>query len=158
VRQFRLADPGRFAGETGLEPLRGWLERFERREEFAAVMASPWGERRAWCSPQRVYHLALRRDWREAQHEGAYRRSTRGQSLEAVGFVHLSYAHQLPATYGRFYADLPAGAVVLLSIDPERLAQAGLTVRPEPAPECGELFPHLYGPLPLGAVVLVESW
>ncbi len=158
VRQFRLADPARFAAETGLEPLRGWLERFERGEEFAAVMASPWGERRAWCSPLRLYHLALRGDWREAQPEGAYRRSTRGQSLEAVGFVHLSYAHQLPATYGRFYADLPAGEVVLLSIDPERLAEAGLTVRPEAAPESGELFPHLYGPLPLTAVLLAESW
>lgn len=158
VRQFMLADPARFAAEGGLEPLQGWLERFQQGEEFAAVMAPPWGERRAWCSPRRLYHLALREDWREAQHEGAYRRSTRGQSLEAVGYVHLSYAHQLPATYGLFYADLPAGEVLLLSIDPERLAQAGLMVRPEPAPGSGELFPHLYGPLPLAAVVLVESW
>jgi glutathione S-transferase len=158
VRQFSLADPVRFAAASGLEPLRDWLERFQRGQEFTAVMAPPWGERRAWRSPQRLYHLALREEWLEARHQGAYRRSTRGQSLEAVGFVHLSYAHQLPATYGRFYADLPAGAVVLLSIDPERLAQAGLAVRPEAAPGSGELFPHLYGPLPLAAVVLVESW
>jgi len=158
VRQFRLTDPARFATETALEPLRGWLERFLRGEELAAVMAPPWGERRAWRSPRRLYHLALRGEWREAQRAGAYRRSTRGQSLEAVGFVHLCYAHQLPATYGRFYADLPAGEVLLLSIDPERLAQSGLMVRPEAAPGSGELFPHLYGPLPLAAVVLVESW
>jgi glutathione S-transferase len=158
VRQFRLADPARFAAETSLEPLRDWLDRFLRGQELAAVMASPWGERRAWRSPQRLYHLALRGEWREAQRAGAYRRSSRGQSLESLGFVHLSYAHQLPATYGRFYADLPAGEVLLLSIDPERLAQAGLTVRPEAAPESGELFPHLYGPLPLAAVVLVERW
>lgn len=158
VRQFRLANPVRFAADSGLEPLRGWLDRFERGEEFAAVMAPPWGERRSWCSPRRLYHLALRGDWREAQRDGAYRRSTRGQSLEAVGYVHLSYAHQLPATFGRFYADLPADEVLLLSIDPERLAHAGLTVRPEAAPGSDELFPHLYGPLPLTAVVLVESW
>jgi glutathione S-transferase len=158
VRQFREADPARFAAESSLEPLRAWLDRFLRGEELAAVMAPPWGERRAWCSPQRLYHLALRGEWREAKRTGAYRRSTRGQSLEAVGFVHLCYAHQLPATYGRFYADLPAGEVLLLSIDPERLAEAGLTVRPEAAPESSELFPHLYGPLPLAAVVLVESW
>jgi glutathione S-transferase len=158
VRQFRLADPLRFAAETGLDPLRGWLDRFQRGEEFAAVMTSPWGERRAWPSPRRLYHLALRGEWREAQHEGAYRRSTRGQSLEAVGFVHLSYAHQLAATYNLFYADLPADEVLLLSIDPEALAHAGLAVRAEAAPGTGEIFPHLYGPLPLAAVVLVESW
>jgi glutathione S-transferase len=158
VRQFRLADPLRFASEPALEPLRGWLDRFLRGEEFAAVMAPPWGERRAWRSPRRLYHLALSQEWREAQRAGAYRRSSRGQSLEAVGFVHLSYAHQLPATYGRFYADLPSGEVWLLSIDPERLAAAGLSVRPEAAPGSNELFPHLYGPLPLAAVVLVERW
>jgi uncharacterized protein (DUF952 family) len=31
-------------------------------------------------------------------------------------------------------------------------------LRPEPAPGSGELFPHLYGPLPLAAVVAALPW
>jgi glutathione S-transferase len=73
-----------------------------------------------------------------------------------VGFIHASYSHQVPATFERFYRD--AGALVLLVIDPNRLEQAGVVVRPEPAPESGELFPHLYGALPLEAVVLAERY
>jgi glutathione S-transferase len=158
VRQFRLGDPPRFDAEPGLEAMRDWLERFLTGEELAAVMATPWVGRGAWRSPRRLYHLALREEWREAKREGTYRRSTRGQSLEEVGFVHLSYAHQVPATYGRFYADLPEGSVVLLSLDPQRLAADDLQVRAEAVPGSGELFPHLYGPLPLAAVLLVERW
>ena len=56
------------------------------------------------------------------------------------------------------YSIFDAGDVVLLHIDPERLAAAGVPVRLEPAPESGELFPHLYGPLPLEAVRLVERY
>jgi glutathione S-transferase len=72
-----------------------------------------------------------------------------------VGFIHLSAAHQLAATAARFYNDLPAGAVTLLTIDPRELTAE---VRHEPAPGTGELFPHLYGSLPLQAVVHTERW
>jgi glutathione S-transferase len=48
--------------------------------------------------------------------------------------------------------------VVLLSIDPQRLAAAGLKLRSEPAPGTGELFPHLYGALPLEAVLLAQPF
>jgi glutathione S-transferase len=74
-----------------------------------------------------------------------------------VGFLHASHGHQIGATYERFYAD--AGPVRLLSIDPARLASAGLRVAEEPAPESGELFPHIYGgPLPCTAVVAAEVY
>jgi glutathione S-transferase len=89
--------------------------------------------------------------------EGVYRRSTRGLSLDQVGFLHACHAHQIAATFERFYAD--AGPVRLLSLDPKRLAAAGLVVREEPAPDSGELFPHLYGgPLPCEAVVAAEPY
>ena len=156
VRQFRLADPDGFDREPGLSALRSWLERFAASPELASVMAEPWGCRRIWRSPRRLYHLALAGEWRSARAAGVYTRSTRGQTLAQVGFIHASYAHQLQATWQRFYAD--AGEVVLLHIDPERLAQAGVPVRLEPAPGSAELFPHLYGPLPLDAVALVEAF
>jgi glutathione S-transferase len=75
-----------------------------------------------------------------------------------VGFIHLSGAHQVQATAQRFYGDLPSGELVLLSVDPQRLAAAGLAVMEEPAPGSGELFPHLYGALPLEAVLLAQSF
>ena len=156
VRQFRLADPEGFDAEPGLAPLKGWLACFLEGPELAAVMDAPWAERSAWRSPGWLYHLALRQEWNDARRDGIYRRSTRGRSLEEVGFIHLSAAHQVDATAQRFYGDLPAGAVVLLMIDPQRLSAAGLKVREEPAPGTGELFPHLYGTLPLDAVLLAQ--
>jgi glutathione S-transferase len=158
VRQFRLADPDGFAAEPGLEPLQRWLARFLDSGDLAAVMDPPWAERSAWRSPGWLYHLALRGEWAEARRSGSYRRSTRGRSLEEVGFIHLSAAHQVEATAQRFYADLPAAEVVLLSVDPQRLAAAGLEVRHEPAPVSGELFPHLYGALPLETVLLAQPF
>jgi len=156
VRQFRRADPDGFAAEPGLEGLKDWLARFERSELLARVMDSPWAERRCWRSPRWLYHLALAADWQQARQLGEYRISTRGQSLEQVGFIHASYAHQLEGTHQRFYADV--SDLRLLVIDPTRLVAHGIAVRPEAAPGSGELFPHLYGPLPLDAVCLVERY
>jgi glutathione S-transferase len=157
VRQFRLADPQAFARAEGLDALRLWLARFEAGPELAAVMAPPLAERQPWRSPRFLYHLALAEEWRQARAEGIYRRSTRGLSLEAVGFIHASHAHQIAATFRRFYAD--AGPVRLLTIDPLRLAAAGIVVREEPAAEgSGELFPHLHGPLPCDAVLAAEPY
>lgn len=158
VRQFRLADPDGFDAEPGLEPLQRWLARFLAAPELAAVMEAPWAERCAWHSPGWLYHLALRPEWNAARREGSYRRSTRGRSLEEVGFIHLSAAHQVEATARRFYGDVPRGALLLLTLDPARLADAGLEVRQEPAPGTGELFPHLYGALPLEAVLLAQPY
>ena len=159
VRQFRLADPLGFDDEPGLLALQTWLQRCLASPELAAVMAAPWAARSPWRSPSWLYHLALSDDWQAARSaEAAYCISTRGRTLSEVGFIHLSLAHQVAATATRFYGDLPTGAVKLLSIDPARLQEAGLSVRHEPAPGTGELFPHLYGPLPLAAVVHSEAW
>lgn len=97
---------------------------------------------------RRLYHVALREDWAEAERRGAYSWSTRGARVDDVGFVHLAYAHQWPGVIERFYADRPD--LVVLVVDPERIDGE---VRDEPAPDTGELFPHLYGELPVDAVV-----
>lgn len=159
VRQFRLADPAGFDSETGLTALQHWLHRFLGGSELAGVMAEPWSPRRIWRSPSWLYHLALTAEWQAALNANAdYRVSSRDRSLVEVGFIHLSQAHQVVATAARFFGDLPPGSVKLLCINPTRLQQAGLAVRHEPAPDTGELFPHLYGPLPLAAVVHAETW
>ena len=157
VRQFRLVDPAGFDAEPQIEALQAWLGRLLAGPELAAALEQPWAARAAWRSPGWLYHLALGPEWQAARTDGVYRRSTRGRSLEEVGFIHLSNAHQVEATAALFYGDLPAGAVLLLTIDPQRLAAAGLEVRFEQAGG-GEPFPHLYGPLPLGAVLRAEPW
>ncbi len=153
VRQFRLADGEGFDRQSDLVPLQRWLQDFLEGPELAAVMAGPWAPRRPWRSGQWIYHLALAGEWRQAQAAGVYERSTRGQSLQEVGFIHASGADQVEATYGRFYAD--AGEVLLLTIAPDRLTAP---VRWEPAPDTGECFPHIHGPLPLEAVLAAESF
>ena len=158
VRQFRLADPDGFDAERGLEAVHSWLQRFLDSDTLRAVMQEPWAPRSPWRSPGWLYHLALSEEWQGARAEGVYCRSSRGLSLQQVGFIHASHAHQIAGTYRRFYADLPAGAVRLLTIDPARLAAAGVAVVAEPAPESGELFPHLYGALPTEAVLRDEPY
>ena len=91
--------------------------------------------------------------WQQANQQGSYQSSTRGRSLQEEGFIHLSGAHQLEATYGRFYSDL--GHVVLLTIDPCQLPADQLKWEAIPS---GELFPHLYGPLPLDAVLSADRY
>lgn len=156
VRQFRLKDPEGFAQEPGLETLKGWLAAFEASAELAAVMAPPWAWRQSWRSPRWLYHLALEADWQEARRRGLYTRSTRGMGLAEVGFVHASWSHQVEPTWGRFYSDGPE--LRLLVIDPARLAAAAIPLREEPAPGSGEAFPHLYGPLPIEAVLLAQRY
>ena len=156
VRQFRLSDPESFAGEPGLAGLQRRLAALEASPAFAQVMAPPWAWRQPWLTPRWLYHLALEDDWREALRQGVYTRSTRGMSLAEVGFIHASRSQQVEPTWRRFYADGPA--LRLLRIDPERLAAAAIPVRDEPAPGSDELFPHIYGALPIDAVRLAQPW
>jgi glutathione S-transferase len=156
VRQFGLTESAGWAAAAGLDALQGWLDRYVTSPGLAAVMEPPWGLRRSWRSPRWIYHLALADDWRAARADGEYRISTRGLTLEQVGFIHASYAHQLGATHERFFGD--AGPLKLLVLDPAELERRGLAVRPEPAPGSGELFPHLYGALPVQAVLQVEAY
>jgi glutathione S-transferase len=156
LRQFRLADPEGFDGAPGLATLQAWLGRFLASPELAAVMAPPWAPRAAWRSPGHLFHLALAEEWHAARRQGSYRRSTRCLSLEEVGFIHASHADQIEATHQRFYTD--AREVLLLTIDPARLAAEGIAVVEEPAGEGGELFPHIQGALPLEAVLAWEPF
>jgi uncharacterized protein (DUF952 family) len=98
-----------------------------------------------------VFHIAEARDWDAAAAAGLYRRSTRGRSLEEVGFIHCSHRHQVERVANAAYRD--AGPLYLLTIDPDRL---GKTERRDESSDGGtETFPHLYGPLPLNAVIEV---
>jgi glutathione S-transferase len=103
--------------------------------------------------PRLIYHLALHDEWREAAENGGhYRQSTLGKSLEDEDFIHCSFATQVQAIADLVYRG--RRDVVLLSIDPSRLKVA---VKVENLDGGNELFPHIYGPLPIDAVVRVDA-
>jgi len=101
-----------------------------------------------------IWHIALQDDWRDAQPSGSYLVSTRGLTLEEVGYIHCSKPEQIEGVAQRFYADL--SELLLLEVDPERVESE--IVEEPPAPGVSELFPHIYGPLPITAVCSVRQW
>ncbi len=164
VRQWRLADVAGFDADPHLAPLRQWLRRFLEDPMMERLMqrADPWlpggmqpnfpADAIAIPMDQPLFHLALESDWQAALEQGDYRVSTRGLSLEQVGFIHLSWQEQVQATFDRFYAD--ADAVLMLRINPKMVS---VPLRAD-ASHTGELFPHLYGPLPIASVVEASSF
>ncbi len=100
-----------------------------------------------------IYHLAFDSDWAAALTVGTYRVSGRGMTLESEGFLHFSYADQVAGVAQRFWR-APESPVVLLTVDPTLL---DLPVVAENTTGGSELFPHIYGPLPVAAVVRVTA-
>lgn len=100
-----------------------------------------------------LLHLALRAEWNAAVAAGGpYDRSTIGVSLAEEGFIHCSFPDQVVATAERYYAG--RDDVVVLVIDTDRL---DAEVRVEDLGGTGVEFPHVYGPVPVEAVVAVED-
>lgn len=96
-----------------------------------------------------VFHVAERQAWEHALQSGRYHWSSRGLTYEAQGFVHCSFAAQLPAILETRFADLPSSDRVIL-----RLRDG----QPVVVEDLGEgPFPHLYAELePAGVVAEYE--
>ena len=103
---------------------------------------------------QPLFHAAMPDDWAGAFQTGEYTMSTRGRTLADEGFIHASTRVQVEGVANRFYLDVEH--LVLLTIDPAKL-DAEVRWEP-PAPGIDELFPHIYGPLPIAAVRSTEFW
>jgi uncharacterized protein (DUF952 family) len=100
-----------------------------------------------------IYHIALAEDWEQAQATGEYTVSTRGLSLEQVGYIHASKEHQVEGVANAIYQDAPD--LVLLTIDTDRVRAE---VRVEQLAGMDEAFPHIYGPLNTDAVMEVRPF
>ena len=99
-----------------------------------------------------IFHITSRDAWEQGLRSGAYR----APSLDQQGFIHFSTAEQVVATANRYYrgqADL-----LLLEVDPARLAAELRYEPPAEAPDSAERFPHLYGALNLDAVTRVIAF
>jgi 8-oxo-dGTP diphosphatase len=90
-----------------------------------------------------LYKLLLPEEWDALAAHGSFSGSAADRR---DGFMHFSTAGQVVETAAKHFAG--NGPVVLAEADPARLPQAPLW---EPS-RGGQLFPHLYGPLPLSAV------
>jgi uncharacterized protein (DUF952 family) len=103
-----------------------------------------------------LLHITESALWEAARSTGAFEWSTRGRTLQQEGFIHCSLRHQLPAVAAFLYGDPPdRDDLIVLVIDDAVLTDPVRYESPGPgAPE----FPHIYGPLPVAAVVAVESW
>ncbi|SFQ06409.1 MULTISPECIES: DUF952 domain-containing protein [Actinomadura] len=101
-----------------------------------------------------LLHIAERTHWESARAAGvSYSMSTLGRTLDEEGFIHCSSdMAQVNGVLGRFYGGIPREDLVLLAVDVSRLEAP---VRYEPAGD--ELFPHVYGPIPVSAVIEVRS-
>lgn len=93
----------------------------------------------------RIHTMVRAADWRLAEAAGAYAGSADDRR---DGFLHFSTAAQLRASAAKHRAG--EADLVLVTV---AAAALGPALRWEAAGQRPELFPHLYGPLPLSAVL-----
>jgi len=93
-----------------------------------------------------IYKICPASAWREAERQGIYRGSA--DDLRD-GFIHFSSAGQVAETARKHFSG--QAGLFLIAVDADAL---GDTLRWEPS-RGGELFPHLYGELDLGAVTAI---
>jgi uncharacterized protein (DUF952 family) len=103
-------------------------------------------------APSVLVHLCSNDEWLAAQALGEHRPG----SLETSGFVHLSTPEQVHLPANRLYAGRTD--LVLLRIDPARLSSPVRWDPGVPGDPDGMVFPHLYGELPLHAVINVTRY
>ncbi len=97
-----------------------------------------------------IVHLTSRVAWLAARAEGTYG----ADSLANDGFIHCSTSDQVVRVANTYYPG--QHGLVLLVIDPGHLTSQ---VRWEPGSDKpDELFPHVYGPINLDAVVSVHDF
>jgi uncharacterized protein (DUF952 family) len=90
-----------------------------------------------------VFKIVPRAEWAEVT--SAYKGSAHDQS---DGFLHFSTRMQLLETLKRYYTGQTD--LMLVAVDTEKF---GAHLKWEYSPSRGEDFPHLYGALPLDAVI-----
>jgi uncharacterized protein (DUF952 family) len=98
-------------------------------------------------APPVIFHIAARSAWETALETGSYL----APGYEAEGFIHLSDPPQVVRVADARFRG--ARDLVLLCVAVDRL-RAPLCYEPGD-PGSDELFPHLYGPLEVDAVVRV---
>lgn len=92
-----------------------------------------------------IFHIALPEKW-TPDYE-----FYEADSLATEGFIHCSFAEQLDGVLERYYSGVER--VIILEIDPSKLTSKLVE---EPSTN-NEIYPHIYGPINIDAVVGVEE-
>ena len=100
-------------------------------------------------------HLTTKLAWEDALKVGTYSLSTKGKTLEEVGFIHGSFADQVEEVAGYVFAGSTEDLVVL-HLDIDKLETQGILVRVEEASN-GKSYPHIYGAIPCNLVDRVSE-
>ncbi len=95
-----------------------------------------------------VYHIIDASRWEAAKEESFFR----ADSLAKEGFIHLCRKNQIQVVLNRHYPN--QSGLLLLEINPLKLTHE---LKYEMVYENEALYPHLYGPLNIGAVTNVKA-
>jgi uncharacterized protein (DUF952 family) len=94
-----------------------------------------------------IYKIVPEQLWRAAMSAGVFT----GSPVDVTdGFIHFSTAAQVRATAAKHFAG--QSGLVVIAIDADPLGDA---LKWEPS-RGGDLFPHLYGPLPADAAIWIK--
>lgn len=100
-----------------------------------------------------IYHITTDLAWSTAQAAG----EVRAESLATEGFVHCSRQSQLLAVANRFFSG--ASGLLVLGINEEAVEEWLVNEGPAGIGDAfaQDVFPHVYAPIPVTAVVAVAS-
>ena len=90
-----------------------------------------------------IYRISEASDWADAQLNGAFASA----DLKLEGFIHCSEKPQILRTATKYYAGKKR--LQLLEIDDAKIANI---LKREDSLGRGEMFPHVYAPIPLNAI------
>lgn len=93
-----------------------------------------------------IYHVTTKADWNKAQQKGFYE----ADSLAKEGFIHCSQEHQVAGVLQRYFAG--QSDLVKLVVETNKLTSKLVF---DWSPSTADTFPHVYGPINLGAVIEV---
>lgn len=100
-----------------------------------------------------ILHITTNNEWEKARHESEYTAT----SLKSDGFIHCSTLKQTVDTANIFFKGQKG--LVLLCIDENKLKSECRYEDPcgggKHDPNVGSLFPHIYGPINISAVIKV---
>ena len=100
------------------------------------------------CAAELIYKIVTRNQWKEAEKAAVFK----GAPVDlADGFIHFSTAEQVAETAAKHFAG--QHDLLLVTVNASLLGEA-LVYEPSRG---GDLFPHLYGDMPLSSVTSIEA-